>query len=491
MPYHSRRILFALNEPGYFRLYGSTISELARRGWAVTLLYDKPNKRGPDLAVPPNSADSVTSFGAFPGQVSPAAVMLRTAVDCVRYLEPAFAHAQYLRRRAEKNLPPVLGFLKWIPRLPRPVVSAAIALARSAERHLPVDRRVLEFVRDLRPDVVMVSPVVIIGVSGAQETEILKAAHTLRVPSIVAVASWDHLTSKGLIRTVPDAVMVWNDIQARETEHLHRIPRSRIMVTGAQSFDRWFEAAQPAAIEELRRTLGIGVSQRVLLFVGSSRNMAPGDSEVRFVRRWLAAVRASNRADVRDAFVIVRPHPGNTEPWQNADLSDALAVVYPRRYGSGVLFTDADVETFRHSLLASSAVVGINTTAMIEAAVVRRPVFSVCDPQFAHSQQQTLHFAYLSAERGGFAIVSDSLGEHVRQLESLFTAGEADLGASDRFVARFVRPLGMNTSATMQLCDAIERAAGSLEPGARRRSRWRTSRTRRLPDVDRSPWLSR
>ena len=460
MPQPSRRILFALNEPGYFRLYGSTISELAHRGWEVALLYDKPDRRGPDLAVPPNSPDNVRSLGAFPGQVSPPAVMLRTAVDCIRYLEPAFAHARYLRRRAEKHLPPALGFLKSIPRLPRPVVSAAIALARGAERHLPVDRQVLEFVRDLRPNVVMVSPVVIIGGSGAQETETLKAAHVLGVPTVVGVASWDHLTSKGLIRTVPDAVMVWNDIQAREAEHLHRIPRSRIVVTGAPSFDRWFDAAQPAGIETLRRTLGIDAGRRVLLLVGSSRNMAPGDSEVRFVRRWLAALRVSHIPDVRDAFVIVRPHPGNTEPWQHADLDDARAVVHPRGYASGVLFTDADVETFRDSLLASSAVVGVNTTAMIEAAVVRRPVFSVRDPQFAHSQQQTLHFAYLSADEGGFAVVSASLSEHVRQLERLFTAGEADLRASDRFVARFVRPLGMTTSATTQLCDAIERVAG-------------------------------
>ena len=52
MPERSRRILFALNEPGYFRFYGPTIVELERRGWDVSLVNGKPEKRGPDLDVP-------------------------------------------------------------------------------------------------------------------------------------------------------------------------------------------------------------------------------------------------------------------------------------------------------------------------------------------------------------------------------------------------------------------------------------------------------
>jgi len=104
-------------------------------------------------------------------------------------------------------------------------------------------------------------------------------------------------------------------------------------------------------------------------------------------------------------------------------------------------------------------VVGINTSAMIEAAVLRRPVFSVRDPAFAHSQQQTLHFGYLSETAGGFTVVADDVAEHVRQLERLFAEGEPDLRQSDAFVARFVRPLGMTTDANTHLCDALERVA--------------------------------
>ena len=178
-----------------------------------------------------------------------------------------------------------------------------------------------------------------------------------------------------------------------------------------------------------------------------------------------AALRASTSADVNGAFVIVRPHPSNTEQWHEVEFGDPHALVYPRRY-SGMPLRDEEVEVFRYSLLASTVVVGVNTTAMIEAAILRRPVFSVRDPGFAHSQQQTLHFGYLTRERGGCATVAESLAEHVLQVEAA-VSGQVDLLALDRFVQRFVRPLGLTTPATTHLCDAIELVAArckQIEP---------------------------
>src|SRR6185503_2295438 len=344
MPDHARRVLFALNEPGYLRFYGPAIVELERRGWTVSLVYGKPEKRGPDLEVPANAGDRVRSLGTWPGEVSPVAKDLRIAIDCARYVEPAFEKAEYLRRRAERELSPAFAFIRRIQRAPRFVVSAAIGIERFVERLLPVNVAMRDFLKDVRPDLVVVSPLVIIGGSGVQETEVIKAARAIGIPTVVAVASWDHLTSKGLIRLIPDAVIVWNDVQAREAQQLHRIPRNRIIVTGAQSFDRWFDRTRPDAVDAFRRTLGIEANRRVLLLVGSSRNMAPGDSEVHFARRWIAALRTSNDAQVREAFVIIRPHPGNTEPWQHVDLGDPHAVVHPTSYATGVLMSDADIE---------------------------------------------------------------------------------------------------------------------------------------------------
>ena len=456
----TRGVLFALNEPGYFRMYGSTILEMGRRGWDVALVFDKPHKRGADRQVPAGSGPNVRSLGSLPGRIAPFVATMRIALDYLRYLEPSYARADFLRRRTEKRLPHALGFLKRASGLPRWVVTAAISVGRLLERVIPVDREMLHFVRDLRPDVIVVSPVVIIGRSGVRQTELTKAGRALDIPVIVGAASWDHLTSKGLIRVVPDALTAWNDIQAHEAEYFHRIPASRIIVTGAQSMDHWFEAPAANAVQEFRRELGIDDLRKVVLLVGSSRAMAPGDSEMQFVRRWLTALRTSTNADLRTAFVIVRPHPSNTEQWQDVDLGDPRAAVYPKGY-SGMPLSGAEVDTFRYSLLASTAVVGINTTAMIEAAILRRPVFTVRDAAFDHSQQQTLHFAYLSKEQGGCVTNANTLQEHVAQLEALLEGRGVSLEAADAFVERFVRPRGIREPATAHLCDAIEHVAKS------------------------------
>ncbi len=130
---------------------------------------------------------------------------------------------------------------------------------------------------------------------------------------------------------------------------------------------------------------------------------------------------------------------------------------------------DDEVAAFRSALLASHAVVGINTTAMIEAAILRRPVLSVRDASFVHSQRETIHFGYLAADSGGCALVADTLEQHAAQLSSVLGDAGGQVAAADRFVSRFVRPHGRDRRATSVLADALERCvrgAGPVRAGA-------------------------
>jgi hypothetical protein len=450
-----KRILIVLHETGYFRFYGSTILELARRGWDVKLAFDRPDKRGRP-GIPEHAPRDVVSLGALPEVPERWISTLRSAVDYCRYLEAPFRDAAYLRRRWEKILPSRFGFLTRIPRLPRAIVGLLIRSMRGLEQLVPADPQIARFVRAVDADVVLVSPLVTLGNSGERQTEVVKAARAQRLPVIVGVASWDHLTSKGLVRVVPDAIMVWNEAQVREAVDLHRLPPTKVVMTGAQSLDHWFASTDERTVDAFRTRLSITPGRRVILYVGSSRNMAPDDSEVRFVRRWLAALRASASPDVREAAVIVRPHPGNVVPWRDNPVPGV--VVHPANY-TGIPMTDEEIETFRQSLLISDAVVGINTTAMIEAAILGRPVFTVRDAEFVHSQGETLHFGYLSIDAGGCARVATALDMHVAQLERVMRDPAESLEAARRFVRRFIRPLAENEAATNHVCDVIARVA--------------------------------
>ena len=83
----------------------------------------------------------------------------------------------------------------------------------------------------------LVTPLIALGSS---QIDYVRAARLLGIPTALCVWSWDHLSSKALIRELPDRVFVWNDTQKREAIQLHGVPASQILVTGAQCFDKWF-----------------------------------------------------------------------------------------------------------------------------------------------------------------------------------------------------------------------------------------------------------
>ena len=73
--------------------------------------------------------------------------------------------------------------------------------------------------------------------------------------------------------------------------------------------------------------------------------------------------------------------------------------LFPRR-GYNPIDPDNRADFF-DSIYHSAAVVGINTSAMIEAAIIGRPVFSMLAEEFAGTQEGTIHFHHLLPENGG------------------------------------------------------------------------------------------
>jgi hypothetical protein len=120
--------------------------------------------------------------------------------------------------------------------------------------------------------------------------------------------------------------------------------------------------------------------------------------------------------------------------------------------------TEQAKRDYYDSLYYSGAVVGINTTAMIEAGIVGRVSHTIRDPQFAETQDGTLHFAYLV--RDGFVKSAADFKGHVRQLGETLRSPSDARSHVDRFIASFVRPQGLDRPSTPVLVDAIEELNG-------------------------------
>ena len=323
------RILFQLPYSGYLRIYGSTIELLAERGHTVLLAYDKPGKRRDPAAADTERRDGVQVVPPIPAaarRYEQAVVKLRLGTDYVRYLDRAFAESPYLRRRLESHLPKGLGFLTRAPgnlRIARPALRALVAL----ERLVPSDAGIERAISAHDPAAVVVTPLIGRSRDGIRQTDAVKAARRLGIPVALAVASWDHLTTKGVVKALPDQVFVWNEIQRREAVELHHVAPERVVVTGAQLFDRWFARTPSTGREAFLSQLGLEPSAPYVLFVGSSYNIAPARKEIPFVRRWITALRGSGDPMLEQLPVLVRPHPGNVEEWAGVDLSGLGAAI--------------------------------------------------------------------------------------------------------------------------------------------------------------------
>lgn len=449
------RFLFVMHYPGYLRYYDSTVRELTARGHEVLIAFDSPGKQAEGLEALKDKPANVRVLGPTPRRRdlwAPLAASLRTAVDFARYLHPRYARADYLRDRMESQLALFFRPLGWVRSLRAPTLNRLIRFFAFLEDAVPVSSVLEAFLAEHRPDALLVTPLV---TDGSTQVDLIKAAKSLGVSSGLCVASWDHLTTKGLIRLVPDRVFVWNERQKEEAVEFHGVSPERVVVTGAQPFDKWFDRTPSRDREAFCRRVGLDPARAFLLFVGSTASISEPAAEIDFVRRWVRALRGCQDMAVNGLGVLIRPHPYNPGFWAEADFSGfANVTVWPR--GGANPVDEGDRADYFDSFSHCAAVVGINTSAMIEAAIVGRPVFTILPKEFGDTQTGTLHFQYLLPENGGFLEVARTLEEHVAQLSHILAAPEQVRERIRSFVGSFIRPNGEDRACTPVLADALE-----------------------------------
>jgi len=453
--------LFFMSHPGHARNFESVLRELAERGHDVHVAVDRVRKKnlpGSSRPLEMLAADHPgLTWGSIPtrekaewGEVG---VRYRAALDYLRFLDPELGQPDKVRDRAGRHVPAqVRRFTSSrVGRSPAALNAMRDAL-RAAERAVPVGRNVRGYLKSQAPDVVLVTPLVELG---SQQVEYLRAARALQVPSALLVASWDNLTMKGLIHEVPDMVAVWNAIQQREAVELHGIPSDRIAVTGAFPYDHWFDWAPSRSRDDYCSDVGLDPARPYLLYVGSSEFIAR--DEAGFVLDWTRSVLQRN-GDLDGAQVLVRPHP--TNPFVDEEIRRRLEAL-PGVSVVGVRTANPSDQQARRayydSIFHSAAVVGVNTSALIESAIIGRPVHTILSARYEDSQLGLRHFNYLVEENGGMVRVAESFDQHAEQLAASMAESGRSSKRNRRFIESFIRPFGLAEPATPRLVAAVER----------------------------------
>ncbi|MGE3274301.1 MAG: FkbM family methyltransferase [Vicinamibacterales bacterium] len=476
------RILFVIKQMGYMRHFTSVVATLAARGHGVRIAAQDGVLELPEALQDQPLVSATTCDSKRHDEWRDYVSLLRRSGDYLRYLTPPFAGARKLRARAFDKLARTVSHgsrepVPGVAELGLGLTPAEIERLQDTIRRLgnaiPADRGIQKWIQSEAPDLVLISPLVDIGSSQA---DYVKACRELDIPIALLLFSWDNLSTKGLMHEVPDRLLLWNELQAREAVDLHGVPRDRIAVTGAPRFDDFFRLRPSLSRAEYDRLFGFDPSAPTITYLASSKFIAE-EHEDRFIAGWIDAVRRT--PGLERANILVKAHPDLNRAW--GDEGERLA--WKARHGEVrvrvtrpfdaeravvVRTTFSGAQFLYECLHHAEAAVGLNTSAELEAAIVGRPVLTITAPdELADGQSGTLHFHYLLREHGGFVQASPDLATHCAALAAA-VRGEVDVEAQRDFVRSFIRPHGLNVRATKVAVHEIEQ---TLKLAERQRAR--------------------
>jgi FkbM family methyltransferase len=475
------KILLVVKQKKNVDTFIGTIRALLARGHAVTLAVQEHGDArdqeyrdeipSPDFTVARAPAQRTDAWA----HVAP---LIRSLRDVVHYQQPPLRGAIKLQERTIRKLREDLRvagdhvtIAEGLRAIPAAQIDRLETVFDLAEQRLPSDALHEQFLRSHSPDVLLLSPVVHFG---SAQADFVASARALGIPVGMLLHSWDNLSTKGCMHQRPDWMFVWNEQQRREAFELHGFPEDRVIVVGAPRFDGFFELRPRLSREEFHEPIGLDPHEPTLLYVCSSQLIS--SSERTFVERWLSMIRRSS-GPIRNCNVIIRPHP-DIPLLDGPDTSEELR--WPAAKGLKCFrirpFDDARAIVLRTSDRAqqgffecihhSAGVVGLNTSAELEAAIVGRPVYTVEAGDDAQGQRTTLHFHYLLEGYGGVVRVAQTLDEHVAQVAAGLSASGQD-SRLRAFVGSFLRPRGLEHPVAPLLAEAIEQTFRTLVAGER------------------------
>jgi hypothetical protein len=446
------RLLFSAPHFAYFRNFESVLETLAAQGHHIHLAADEVETFGGQALVERLAASHArVTYGRVPSVADEPwmrfAQKVRYALDYVRFCVPRYADVPKLRLRNVERTPRVV---RWL--MKGVGVSPVAGTLKWLERSMPCSGSMRSWLEDLAPDAVILTSLTF---SRSSAIEQLKAARGLGIPTAAAIMSWDHLSSKALLHIAPDRTFVWNEVQKREATEMHGLPAENVVVTGAQCYDQWFDRRPSRTRDAFCADMGLNPSRPFVLYVCSTMSPVPTPVEPQFAKEWVTALRASADPMLRDVGVLVRPHPERLKEWTDVSFDGFDNVVV---HGGTPIDSTSKADYF-DALIFSHAVVGLCTSAFLEAAIAGRPVLTVLLPAYRMHQDGMAHFRYLLEVEGGLLHAAPDMSAHLRDLSDVLLRPAAREERNVRFLTAFVRPHGLGVPATPAFVSAVEQLA--------------------------------
>lgn len=248
-----------------------------------------------------------------------------------------------------------------------------VRLLRALDRRTAKERTFTDFFERHRPDLIVST-----DVQNEIDIALMREAKRRGIRAVGMVRSWDNLTSKGILRCIPDRLIVHNELIKAEAVRYSFVNPSVISMIGIPHYDRYARArallgtpAARSAREAFFASLGFDRAKKLILY-------APfGD---RYIRDNQTDICILETLAEFDANILVRLPPTDTVNFAGFKTRNARVAFYESGAASGRggkkvnEVSEADEEHLVQSLSAADVVVTGQSTIAVDAAAFDTPV---------------------------------------------------------------------------------------------------------------------
>ena len=459
------KFLFVARNPSLFFQYERVIGRLIDKGHSIELHLDSMQWRNGRIDAEILKEYQAETNGRF--SYKPAVRPSGFGTSLLRHKREILNYAAYLRddhpistspymieRQCQALYPPMNILM-------RNRLLKYLVLRKDRLRWLSVledlvrpSKAILHVIQKSKADLVLASP--FIFTRSIVELEYIKCACSLKIPTSVPIFSWDNLTSKGIFQIIPDTILVWNEMQKKELREIHNIFPEKVFLTGAPSLDFWFEQKPKQEFAEFCRAYSLQSDRPFIVYLCSSQTIARNEHV--FVKKIVQQMK--KLMGDHCPSILIRPHPLNVEIWKN--WNEAGTVVVPKS-SRDIFYSKEAKAFFFETLYHSSCVLGLNTTAMVEVAIVDKPCVSILCEEYRDTQEKSGHFHHLTD--AGFIFTTRSMDDVSQYLKSVMNGQDPHKKARQRFVTSFIRPCGIEQQSSEVMATKLETLAkGKPEP---------------------------
>lgn len=243
---------------------------------------------------------------------------------------------------------------------------------RWIDQNLIPEKRAKKIFDTLIPDIVFTA-----HIFGDMETSILKEAKRRRIKTIGLINSWDKITSRGMVRVIPDKLIVHNYTIKDEAVRFIDMSPDSVFVLGIPQDDAFF-SFYPKDKEKFFGSLGISTEKRILLICPMGKTYSDVDADIiNVVTNFKAQGRIPD-----DLAILVRFPPNDNidvSLLRNKDLLvwEQPGVRFESTRGIDWDMTEIDVQRLAYTLRCSAMVICPPSSISVDAAIFDTPIINI------------------------------------------------------------------------------------------------------------------